>query len=42
MLRAARALLSELKLAPGDWPIVVGLIQTSLNEAPLKIMGINK
>ena len=42
ILRAAQALLSEFKLAPMDWPQVVNLIQTTLNEAPLKRLGKNK
>lgn len=36
---AYRALLSELKLAPQDWPLVVGMIMTALNEAPLSRLG---
>jgi len=36
---AYRCIQSELKLAPHDWPTVVGMIQSILNESPLKRLG---
>jgi len=39
VLAACRALATELRLAPQDWPDVIGLIQTVLNEAPLPRLG---
>ena len=42
VLRALRALLSELKLAPADWPSVLEIVQSVLNQAPLKRLGRRK
>lgn len=39
ILSAMRALLAELKLAPQNWPTVIALIPTILNEAPLPRLG---
>lgn len=39
VLRAATAILSELRLAPQDWPSVVNIIQKVLNESPLERLG---
>ncbi len=36
---ACRALLSELKLGLHDWPLVIGLVMSALNDAPLKRLG---
>ena len=36
---ANRCLQSVLKLGPPDWPLITGMIQTSLNEAPLARLG---
>ena len=36
---ANRCLQSGLKLGPKDWPLITGMIQTSLNEAPLARLG---
>ena len=36
---ANRCLQSELKLGPQDWPAVTAMIQTALNEAPLRRLG---
>jgi len=36
---AYRCIQSEMKLGPQDWPTVVGMIQSVLNEAPLKRLG---
>lgn len=39
-LRAAcTALLSEYRLGPGDWPLVIDTVMRALNEAPLKRLG---
>lgn len=40
VLRACRALCSEWKLAPKDWPAVVESVQSILNHAPLKRLGL--
>ena len=42
VLRAATAILSELRLAPQDWPSIVNIIQKVLNESPLRRLGKNK
>lgn len=39
VLAAYRALIAELNLAPQDWPSIVGLLPTILNEAPLSRLG---
>lgn len=39
VLRACKALLSEWRLAPQDWPAVVDCIQSILNQSPLKRLG---
>lgn len=39
ILRVARALCSEWKLAPQDWPAVLEVIQSVLNMTPLKRLG---
>lgn len=39
VLRACRALCSEWKLAPRDWPAVVESVQSIRNHAPLKRLG---
>jgi len=39
VLAACRALSSEMKLGPQDWPKVIGIVQTVLNEAPLQRLG---
>lgn len=39
IMSACRALQSELKMGPQDWPLLVGAIMTDLNEAPLKRLG---
>lgn len=36
---AYRCLQPELKLGPQDWPNVIGMIMTALNEAPLRRLG---
>lgn len=36
---ACQALQSEMKLGPHDWPIVIGMIMTALNESPLPRLG---
>ena len=41
-LRACHALLSEWRLAPQDWPCVIGCIQSILNHCPLKRLGIRE
>lgn len=38
---ACTALLSKWKLAPQDWPTVIGVVMTALNESPLKRLGKN-
>ena len=40
VLRACRALCSEWKLAPQDWPSVVECVQSVLNHSPLKRLGL--
>lgn len=40
VLRACRALCSEWKLAPQDWPAVTECAQSVLNQAPLKRLGL--
>ena len=40
--RTCRALLSEWKLAPQDWPAVLEAIQSILNSSPLKKLGKDK
>jgi len=40
VLRACRALCSEWKLAPSDWPDITESIQSVLNHAPLKRLGL--
>lgn len=40
IIRACKALLSELKLAATDWPIVTECVQSALNHAPLKRLGL--
>lgn len=40
VLRACRALCSEWKLAPKDWPAVTECVQSVLNQAPLKRLGL--
>ncbi len=39
---AYRCLQSELQLGPQDWPTVLGIIMTALNEAPLKRLGMRE
>lgn len=39
IIAAMRALLAEFKLGPQDWPAVLSMIQTALNEAPLVRIG---
>lgn len=39
VLAACRALTTELKLGPPDWPSVLGLVENALNEAPLPRLG---
>ena len=39
VLAANHGLQSELKLGPQDWPAVTGMIQTALNEVPLRPLG---
>lgn len=36
---ACRVLLSELKLGPQYWPLVLPMVMTALNESPLKRLG---
>ena len=33
------SILSEMKLGPQDWPLVIGMVMTALNEAPLSRLG---
>ena len=40
MLKACRALLSEWRLGPKEWPCVLECVQTVLNHAPLKRLGL--
>jgi len=40
VLRACRALCSEWKLGPKDWPSVTECVQSVLNQAPLKRLGL--
>eukprot|EP00171_Calliarthron_tuberculosum_P001006 IDg1006t1 len=40
VLRSCKALLSEWHLAPQDWPCVTDCIQSILNHAPLKRLGL--
>ena len=37
---AYRCLQSELRLGPQDWPSVVGMMQTIMNESPLRRLGL--
>jgi len=39
VLRATTALMSELRLAPQDWPDVISLIQKIINESPVERLG---
>lgn len=41
VLRAAKALCSEWKLAPRDWPEVTECVQSVLNHAPLRRLGLH-
>ena len=41
ILRAVKALLSELRLAPSDWPTCIPMVQTVLNESTLSWLGRN-
>ena len=36
---AYRCLQSEMKLGPQDWSLVMGMVQTAMNEAPLRRLG---
>ena len=36
---AYRCLQSEMKLGPQDWPLVMGMVRTAMNEAPLHRLG---
>ena len=40
VLRATKALLSEWKLAPQDWPAVIDCVQSVLNQSPLPRLGL--
>lgn len=40
VLRACKALCSEWKLAPRDWPAVVESVQSVLNQSPLRRLGL--
>lgn len=40
VLRACKALLSEWKLSPQDWPAVTESVQSVLNMAPLRRLGL--
>lgn len=42
VLRTISALLSEFKLGPTDWPLIINLVQVILNESPLQSLGRNK
>ena len=42
VLRTIRALLSELKLAPQDWPKIINMVQVVLNESPVARLGMNE
>ena len=42
VLRATKALLSEWKLAPQDWPAVIDCFQSVLNQSPLPRLGIQR
>lgn len=39
VLRATRALMSEYRLAPKDWPDCVRIVQKTLDESPLERLG---
>ena len=39
VIRTTRALWSEWRLSPKDWPSVIEIIQSILNDAPLKRLG---
>lgn len=39
VIRASRALLSEMRLPPKDWPAVLEAVQCVINQAPLKRLG---
>ena len=41
VLRAAKALCSEWKLSPKDWPAVIESIQSIINNSPLKRLGVS-
>lgn len=41
ILKATRAIISELSLAPHDWPAVLPAVATALNEAGLECLGRN-
>ncbi len=38
-MEASRSLFSELRFGRQDWPAIAGMVQTALNEAPLKLLG---
>lgn len=42
VLRACRALLSEWKLAPRDWPAVTECVTSVLNQSPLRRLGLRE
>lgn len=42
MLRACKALLSEWRLAPKDWPAVLEAVQAILNHSPLRRLGLSR
>jgi len=39
-VRASRAVCSEWKLVPRDWPAVTECVQSALNHAPLRRLGL--